>query len=251
MGGVTTKVLGFTRVSVIRKGTSRQQTKGQYALCGGRRKVLRGEGACELKPKREQQKCSESSKATVQLGKRKLALTPRARTTTGSTAFPPWLLALVRVRKEGQRRSGLAGTVDDGYGRVARRREVRWIWGEAVDVRLVRFGRGQVRDELRQLLMVLPNCWVRRGHRGLTEGVWVVRSSGLRTLGVRGHPLLRGGSAFARRGVCTFIALGQGTGVREDDDRSAVVDGRRVGEVRLTEARSGREVHALAHDGGT
>jgi len=153
------------------------------------------------------------------------------------------------VRKEGPRRNGLAGAVDDGYGRVAGRREVRWIWGDAVDVRLVRFGRGQVGDELRQLLMMMPNCWVRRGHRGLAESVWVVRSSGLRTLGVRGYPLLRG-RAFARRGVCALVALGQGTDVREDDDRSTVVDRRRVGEVGLTEARSGREVHALAHDGG-
>lgn len=213
---------------------------------------MRGEG-CELKPKREhnKKKCSESSKATVQLGKRKLALPHRARVTTGSTALPPWLLALVCVRKEGPRRNGLARAVDDGYGRVAGRREARWIWGDAVDVRLVRFGRGQVGNKLRQLLMMmLPYCWVRRGHRGLAESVWVVRRSGLRTLGMRGYPLLRGGRAVVRRGVRALVALGQGTDVREDDDRSTVVDGGRVGKVGLTEARSGREVHALAHDGG-
>lgn len=160
------------------------------------------------------------------------------------------------MRKEGKRRGGLAGAVDDGYGRVARGREVRSIWGYNVDVRLVRFGRRQVRNELRQLLVVLPSrCqWVRRGHRGLAESVWVVRNrgGGLRTLDVRGSPLRRGGGrgAFARWGVRALVARGQGTGVREHDDRSAIVHGGRVGEVRLAEARSGREVHASAHDGG-
>jgi hypothetical protein len=159
------------------------------------------------------------------------------------------------VRKEGERRGGLAGAVDDGYGRMARGREVRSIWGYNVDIRLVRFRRRQVRNELRQLLVMLP--WVRRGHRGLAESVWVVpnRDGGLRTLGVRGSPLRggkRGGGrgAFARWGVCALVARGQGTGVREDDDRSAIIHGGRVREVRLAEARSGREVHASAHDGG-
>ena len=220
--------------------------------------MLRGEGRELREQKRgnttKESMCSESSKATVQLGKRKLALPHRARATTGSTALAPWLLALVCVRKERERRGGLAGAVDDGYGRVARGREVRSIWGYNVDVRLVRFGRRQVRNELRQLLVMLP--WVRRGHRGLAESVWVVRDrgDGLRTLGVGGPPLLRGGrrgrGAFARWGVRAFVARGQGAGVREDDDRSAIVHGGRVGEVRLAEARSGREVHASAHDGG-
>ena len=223
--------------------------------------MLRGEGR-ELKEQKrgnttKKKKCSEPSEATVQLGKRKLALPHRAGATTGSTALAPWLLALVCVRKEGECRGGLAGAVDDGYGRVARGREVRSIWGYKVDVRLVRFGRRQVRNELRQLLVMLT--WVRRSHRGLAESVWVVRNrgdGGLRTLGVRRSPLLRGGGsgrgrgAFARWGVRALVARGQGTGIREDDDRGAIVHGGRVGEVRLAEARSGREVHASAHDGG-
>ena len=221
MGDVTTRVLGFTRVSVVRKRYQSTTDKRDNTLCvgvGEGRKACGGKG-CELKTKKGTQtkekkkgKCSESSKASVQLGNRKLALPHRARATTGPTALPPWLLALVRVRKEGQRGGGVAGAVDDGYGRVAHRREVRWIGREAVDVRLVRFGRGQVRDELRQLLLVLmlPSRGVRRGHRGIAESVWVERrSGGLRTLEVlRGSPLRRGGRAFARWGIGALVALG-------------------------------------------
>jgi len=41
----------------------------------------------------------------------------------GSTtvaALLPGFLTLVRVRKEGERSSRIAGTIDEGYGRVAR-----------------------------------------------------------------------------------------------------------------------------------
>jgi len=47
MGDVTTRVLGFTRVSVVRKGTSRQQTKGtiRSVWVWGRDERLAGEKA--------------------------------------------------------------------------------------------------------------------------------------------------------------------------------------------------------------
>jgi hypothetical protein len=57
-----------------------------------------------------------------------------------TVALLPGLLALVRVREEGQRRgSRITITIDDGYGRVTRRRETMWDRGRT-DVRLVRFG---------------------------------------------------------------------------------------------------------------
>ena len=45
-------------------------------------------------------------------------------------------------------------------------------------------------------------------------------------------------------GVGAPVAFGHGTSVGEDDDGSTVVNGSRVGEVRLAEARGGREMHA-------
>ena len=51
-------------------------------------------------------------------------------------------------------------------------------------------------------------------------------------------------------GVRALVARGEGTGVRGDDDRGAVVDCGRVGEVRLAEAGGRREAHARAQDGG-
>ena len=42
---------------------------------------------------------------------------------TAVAALLPGFLALIRVRKEGQRSSRIAGTIDEGYGRVARRGE--------------------------------------------------------------------------------------------------------------------------------
>ena len=65
-----------------------------------------------------------------------------------TAALFPGLLTLVRVREEGQRSGGrIAVAIDDGYGRVSHRRETIWDEGRTADVRLVRFGRGQVSDE--------------------------------------------------------------------------------------------------------
>ena len=94
---------------------------------------------------------SESPKATVKLRYGKLAFPHRARATVGpaaTVALLPGLLALVRVREEGQRSGGrIAIAINDRYGRVPRRRETIWDRGRTADVRLVRFGRGQVSDE--------------------------------------------------------------------------------------------------------
>jgi hypothetical protein len=95
-------------------------------------------------------KSSESPKAAVKLRYGEFAFPHQARATMGpaaTVALLPGLLALVRVREEGQRSGGrISTTIDDGYGRVSRRRETMWDRGRA-DVRLVRFGRGQVSDE--------------------------------------------------------------------------------------------------------
>ena len=165
------------------------------------------------------------------------------------------LLALIRMRKEGQR--CIARTIDDGYRRVAHRNVVIWDRGRAIDVRLVRFRRGKVRDECRHH----PASWVRRsGVRlrlmslrlgGLRESVRVQRGA------VRGGPrrgrsafLCGAGEGFARGGVGALVARGEGTDVRGHDDRRAVIYGRGVGEVGLAEAWGGGEVYAGAKDGG-
>jgi hypothetical protein len=133
---------------------------------------------------------SESSEASVELGQRKLAPPHRrARASAGPTMAPvllPRLLALVGVRKEGQ--SGFAArAIDDGYGRMARRREAHRIWRYGVDVRFVRLGRGQIRDERRHLvllllllllmlLLMLPaSRWVRR--QGIAKSVRMERGA--------------------------------------------------------------------------
>lgn len=94
---------------------------------------------------------SESPKAAVQLRYSKFASPHRARATNGpaaTAALLPRLLALVRVREEGQRGgSCITITIDDGYGRVSRGRETIWDKKRTADVRFIRFGRGQVRDE--------------------------------------------------------------------------------------------------------
>jgi hypothetical protein len=81
---------------------------------------------------------SESSKTTVQLQLRKLALPRGTRTATRPTvtAFPPRLIMLVGVWEKGQRPSRVAdgNAVEDGYGRMTRRREVRAIWRGAAHV---------------------------------------------------------------------------------------------------------------------
>jgi len=118
-------------------------------------------------------------------------------------AFSPWLLALVGVRKEGQRRRSVAGAIHDGYGWVARRWEVHRIWGRAADIRLVRLGRREVGDERRH-----PACRVQRGglSRGRRrEGVGM-ESDALRI--VRRSPFSRGGGAFAAGDVRALVALG-------------------------------------------
>lgn len=96
-------------------------------------------------------KSSESPKTAVKLRYGEFAFPHRARATMGpaaTAALLPRLLALVRVREEGQRSGGrITIIIDDGYGRVSSRRETIWDRGRTVDVRLVRFGRGQVRDE--------------------------------------------------------------------------------------------------------
>jgi hypothetical protein len=122
---------------------------------------------------------------------------------------------------------------------------VHRIWGRAADIILVRLGRREVGDERRH-----PACWVRRDglSRGRRrEGVGM-ESDALRS--VRRSPFSRGG-AFAARDVRALVALGQGTRVWGDNDRVAVVDGRRMGEVGLAEAWGGREVHARAEGRGT
>jgi len=80
---------------------------------------------------------------------------------TTAAALLPMLLAVVRVWKEGQSSARIASAIDEGYRRVARRQEVIGDWGRATDIRLVRFGRGKVRDEWRHLA-----CWVQRGGGG-------------------------------------------------------------------------------------
>jgi len=96
--------------------------------------------------------------------------------------------------------------------------------------------------------------------RGVAEGVGMERRGALHR-----SPLFRGGGrrggggggggdgggdgVFAGEGVRALVARGEGTGVRGDDDRGAVVDRGRVGEVRLAEAGGGREAHAGAQDG--
>lgn len=54
---------------------------------------------------------------------------------------------------------------------------------------------------------------------------------------------------FVRGGVGAPVAFGQGTGIGENDDRGAVVDGGGVGEVRLAEAWCRGEVHARTKGG--
>jgi len=113
----------------------------------------------------------ESPKATVKLRYGKLAFPHRARATMGpaaTVALLPGFLTLVRVRKEGQRSGArISVTIDDGYGRVSRRRETIWDKGGTTDVRLVRFGGRQVSDEWGHAAY-----WVHRryGHSGDDAG---------------------------------------------------------------------------------
>ena len=170
-------------------------------------------------------------------------------------ALLPGHLALIRVRKERQR--SIARAIDNGYGRVGHRNVVVRYGGRAVDVRLVRFRRGQVRDECRHH----PASWVRRsGVRrlrlslslgGLRESVGVQRGA------VRGGPrrcrsafLSGAGEGFAGGGVGALVARGEGTDVRGHDDRGAVVYGSWVRKVGLAEAWGGGEMYAGAKDGG-
>lgn len=86
---------------------------------------------------------SESPEATVKLRHGEFTFPHRARATVGpaaTVALLPGLLALVRMREKGQRSGGrITITIDDGYGRVSRRRETIWDRGRT-DVRFVRFG---------------------------------------------------------------------------------------------------------------
>jgi hypothetical protein len=126
---------------VVQKSTRPQQTKTLIKMLLFAATRMGGwQGSGEPKQKRQK---SESPKATVKLRYGKLASPHRARATMGpaaTVALLPGLLALVRVREEGQRSSGrISITIDDGYGRVSRRRETIWERGRT-DVRLVRFG---------------------------------------------------------------------------------------------------------------
>jgi hypothetical protein len=112
-----------------------------------------GDGKVRVSQNKKKRQKSESPKATVKLRHGKFAFPHRARATMGpaaTAALLPGLLALVRVREEGQRGGGggrIAVAIDDGYGRMSRRRETIWDEGRTADVRLVRFGRRQVSDE--------------------------------------------------------------------------------------------------------
>lgn len=173
---------------------------------------------------------------------------------TATPALLPGLFALVRVGEEGQRGGGrITITIDDGYGRVSRRRvTIRNKRGTA-DVRLVRFGRGQVSDELGHATHSVH----RRGRSGDGTGCGLSlgrfrESEGMECRAVRsGH--LRGSAllwAFAGGGVGAVVARGEGTVVWEHDDRRAVVDGGGVGEVGLAEAGSWGEMDARTEDRG-
>lgn len=175
-----------------------------------------------------------------------------------TAALLPGLLALVRVREEGQRSGGrITITIHNGYryGRVSRGRETIWDKRRAADVRLVRFGRGQVSDERGHA----ANCVRRRdGHSGdgtgcglslgrFRESVGMECYAVLRSRCLCGSPLL---CALAGGGVGALVACGEGTVVWLHDDRSAVVDGRGMGEVGLAEAWSRGEMHTRAEDRG-
>ena len=90
--------------------------------------------------------------------------------------------------------------------------------------------------------------WVHRGGRSggvslnllrIRKGVGVERGAS----GLCRSALLRG-EALAGGGVRAFVARGEGTSVRGHDDRRAVVNGGRVGQVRLAQAGRGGEVDA-------
>jgi hypothetical protein len=209
---------------------------------------------------------SESPEASVKIRHGEFARPHHTRAAVGSTAVGallPGLLPLVRVRKEGQRSGRVARTIDEGYGRVARRREETGYWGRAVHIRLVRFGRRQVRDEGRQardrcdsssgsgvgllglgLSMSLSlSLSLLRARKGMRVERGALRSS------VCGSVFLRGEAFAGGRGVGALVARGEGAHVREHDDRRAVVYGGGVRQVRLAEAGRGGEVHAGAVDG--
>jgi hypothetical protein len=173
---------------------------------------------------------------------------------TATPALLPGLFALVRVREEGQRGGGrITITIDDGYGRVSRRRVTIWNKGGNIDVRLVRFGRGQVSDEWGHATYSVH----RRGRSGEGTGCGLSlgrfrESEGMECCAVRsGHlrrsPLLW---AFAGGGIGALVACGEGTVVWGHDDRSAVVDGGGVGEVGLAEAGSWGEMNTRTQDRG-
>jgi hypothetical protein len=124
MCDVTTNVLEITGVFVAQRCTRRQKTKTKKLLLFSPPRWGRGEV-----PVNQRQKGSESSKATVKLKLRygEFARPHRTRATVGSATAPallPRLLALVCMRKEGQRGGRIASTIHEGYGRVGVRREV-------------------------------------------------------------------------------------------------------------------------------
>jgi hypothetical protein len=143
-----------------------------------------------VEPKHKKDKTSESSEASVKLRHGKFACPHRTRATKGSTAIAallPGHLALVRVRQERQR--SITGAIDDRYGRVAHRNVVIRNRGRATDVRLVRFGRGKVRDECRH-----PTSWVRRSGLSLSLSMrlgGLRESMGVQRGTVRGSPRRR------------------------------------------------------------
>jgi hypothetical protein len=109
--GITTTVLDLYKgIPVLKKKKVHGGSKKTLKM------VLRGD-------RRGVKRASESTKATVQLRQRKLALLHRTRPATGftATALTPWLVALVGVWEEGQRCDGLTRIIDDRYGWVARR----------------------------------------------------------------------------------------------------------------------------------
>ena len=207
---------------------------------------------------------SESPEASVKIRHGEFARPHHTRAAVGSTAVGallPGLLPLVRVRKEGQRSGRVARAIDEGYGRVARRREETGYWGRAVHVRLVRFGRRQVRDEGRQArdrcnsssgsgvgllglgLSLSMSLSLLRARNGMRVERGALRSCVCGSVFLRGEAFVGGG------GVGALVACGEGAHVREHDDRRAVVYGGGVRQVRLAEAGRGGEVHAGAVNG--
>src|SRR6266702_1633736 len=127
--------------------------------------------------------------------------------------------------------------------------EVGGDWWGAAEIRLVRLGGGrQVGHERRHASGRIRD----RGHkvrgddrsrnRSRSEGLWVERCA---LCGGARRATLSRSARFVRGGIGAPVAFGQGAGVGEDDYGGAVVNGGRVGEVCLAEARRRGEVYTM------